>query len=731
MQQRLTGLETEFCVRYSAAPGKERPSNKQICEALLDALERVVKVAPGERDAEPDFQRFVQNGGAFSYDAYNSPSDGGPLESATPECRGPSQVLLYQKAQEALIQRALPLACARLAAAGWFGEIAVVKNCRDAEGHVYGTQENYEAEIARGWRLQAYRLGLAILTPSVLLALAVFWASVLLVLLITGGVLLIFPLAKHWVGLDWYSSSSPDSAPNVQLDAILSRMFWWVAFAVFSPPALAFLAILRTVAFRDIRETATAFLISRIVLTGGGTLHNDGSFGLSERAESVSRTIRCTLGRRKYVFETANLLKPLFLFFSSGCLNISPILALFSRRQRLHLGVSDSNCAQTAEYLKVGTTSLVLDMAEAGFLHDAPRLVRPVEALKCISNDPTLRAQVPLKNGAMTALDLQRWYLRRAEEFLAAQRVASLETRELVALWRSTLEALERNPSSLVGRLDWVTKRALMVGPRPLSAAARKKIDIKYHELGSGYLSLLEQRGIAPVRLLQADIDAAVLHPPNNTPAWKRGRLITNAGERRVDLRVSWRNVDKKTDRIARADEGKEHTSIRQRSEGPNSLNVVTFGPHSPVTITQGPQPWTLNSAQRHAVSAAVRPYSHLWDGQFDVIVCNIDDAESIRMAEAFVAAFRDGGWNLPHSGFGQAVTVPTPVGVSVTLPRAFEPAQMPAELHPFLKDFYPFLKDFSSALRGTGVIRDLLVLNANSSLPVGQFQICIGRRSD
>jgi DNA/RNA-binding domain of Phe-tRNA-synthetase-like protein len=46
----------------------------------------------------------------------------------------------------------------------------------------------------------------------------------------------------------------------------------------------------------------------------------------------------------------------------------------------------------------------------------------------------------------MTALDIQRWYLRRAEEFLSSQRVALLESKEIVTLWRKTLQALERNP---------------------------------------------------------------------------------------------------------------------------------------------------------------------------------------------------------------------------------------------------------------------------------------------
>ena len=163
------GLETEFCIRRSASSSSaRRPSTKEVCRAILDALERVVAAAPGEREGWPRYQRFVQNGGAFSFEVTRADANDGVLESATPECRGASQLLLYERAQEALIQRALPLARRQLAAAGCDSDIAIVKNGRDAEGHVYGAQENYEAEIARGWRLLAYRLVVAALLPGIL-----------------------------------------------------------------------------------------------------------------------------------------------------------------------------------------------------------------------------------------------------------------------------------------------------------------------------------------------------------------------------------------------------------------------------------------------------------------------------------------------------------------------------------------------------------------------------------
>jgi Pup amidohydrolase len=76
--------------------------------------------------------------------------------------------------------------------------------------------------------------------------------------------------------------------------------------------------------------------------------------------------------------------------------------------------------------------------------------------------------------------------------------------------------------------------------PEVLSHAARKKIDIKYHELGSGYFAMLERRGLAPRWLLEDDIRAAMRQPPRDTPAWPGGRSIARPDRRNENERVSW-----------------------------------------------------------------------------------------------------------------------------------------------------------------------------------------------
>ena len=46
---------------------------------------------------------------------------------------------------------------------------------------------------------------------------------------------------------------------------------------------------------------------------------------------------------------------------------------LLQQRQRLQIGLGDSNMTETAEFLRVGTTALVLDVIEAGEMPPLPR----------------------------------------------------------------------------------------------------------------------------------------------------------------------------------------------------------------------------------------------------------------------------------------------------------------------------------------------------------------------
>src|SRR5436305_1311076 len=112
--------------------------------------------------------------------------------------RAPSNLLLYQRAQDALLAEATPIAAARLAQQGYRGELGLLKNCRDADGHWYGAQENYELDIARGAGLAVWRAGLAALLPVALAGAVATWAlmiALIAIVLVGGAVVLVATFA--------------------------------------------------------------------------------------------------------------------------------------------------------------------------------------------------------------------------------------------------------------------------------------------------------------------------------------------------------------------------------------------------------------------------------------------------------------------------------------------------------------------------------------------------------
>lgn len=503
----------------------------------MRAVQRLVHTQPGSGilDWGRD-RRFLENGGSVYFERNPGDEEGGLLEAATPECRGPSQLLLYHKANDRLLNDACALASEELGL-----PITLVKNCRDAFGNVYGAQESYETTVATGPWLGLWRLAVGCLAPLALLIALTQWALIASFLLV-GALLGIAHLCLALVSPLW-SGALPlaDRAWSLWF-ATLNRLDYALAATVYLPAGLAFGVLVRTVAWRPHRHGGLGFLVSRSVVSGGGTLEADGRYTLSEKAGAMHRIARWTVfPSDRGVLEVGHLVKPL-LQLAWG--QWRPYVALFRPLQRFQLGLSDANACDVAEYLKVGTTSLVLDLAEAGRLTDAPVPADPVAAARQLAADPTLQAAIPLTDGSTaTALELQRFYVDAARAWLDEADAVSLEASELVRTWARVLDALETDPDALVGQLDWVTKRALLERAQDLDPAARKKIDLRYHELGEGYHTWLREAGLSRQLVAEEDVRAAVHHPPSNTPARHRGALIRQLSESGTEGRVSWDEV--------------------------------------------------------------------------------------------------------------------------------------------------------------------------------------------
>jgi len=530
MLDRLMGTETEYAIRYDVAHRVSHINNQPLFDRIADAVGRLVHTREGEGLG----RTFTENGGNFVFE--QSRLDGGGLfEAATPECRGPAQVLLYQRAQDALLTQAVTLAQRGIEGEPPASDIGLLKNCRDAAGNVYGAQESYEVPIARGPRLLAWRLALALAAPLALLfgGLVIAWlVASLLALVLAAGVAIAAAVAFGRVDIAW---------ERWMLD-VMNRLVVGPSAVLFTPPVLVVALAARAFAYRPYRREAMGFLVSRCVLSGAGTRRDDGGWSLSEKAADIRRSMRLTvLPDDRGLIEIGNLLKPLQAL---TILKWRAFADVFRRRQRLQLGLADANRCDVAEYLKLGSTALVLDMVEAGVLRDAPRPRRPIRAVQALSHDATLEAEVLLRDGSSaTALALQRFYCERAATWVE-QVAAPLEAHRLVRLWRDTLDQLEADPEALVGQLDWVTKRALVARAATDDPDADKKIDLRYHELGpEGYFTWLQDAGLTTRLVTDEAIEAAIRTPPDDTPAHQRGDLVRALSTSQTPSRVGWNRV--------------------------------------------------------------------------------------------------------------------------------------------------------------------------------------------
>jgi proteasome accessory factor A len=329
--------------------------------------------------------------------------------------------------------------------------------------------------------------------------------------------------------------------------------------------------IAKTVAFRRQRKYLTAFLISRVVVTGAGHVDRQNRYRLSSKAMAIDTVT----GFGGYWNE-----RPIFVFHhwlqqlcGRSLLSRRSVTELFHRSQRLQIGLSDSNVSDTAEFLKVGTTSLVLDLIEAGGGRELPRLLKPIEALHRITSDWDLIARVKTTQGEMSGLDIQRRYYQACRQFVSAQALPTdHEAHQVLERWDQALEALAAFRSSAVdprpalGHIDWLTKKwmldhledqqpAMLPQPAALSGqsllaqrtqrwAARKKVDIRYHELSEdGYFARLRCSAPEVCLVDPAGIEFALRLPPSGSPASRRGQLIREFAGGAESLAVDWSHV--------------------------------------------------------------------------------------------------------------------------------------------------------------------------------------------
>lgn len=219
-----------------------------------------------------------------------------------------------------------------------------------------------------------------------------------------------------------------------------------------------------------------------------------------------------------------------------------------AKYHRLHLILGDANMSEWSIFLKLGATAIVLQMIEDGFLADAPEIYNPVSAIKAISRDLTCRRPVMMLNGEkMTAVEIQRWYLAKAKEYVGAN--PNAVDRAALEAWDEAVEKIAENPRLLAKKVDWLIKKELLElelsrwdanwnnyhqkiirvkGEEEYLSERLKMIELQYHDIRPEYglYYLLESCGKVDRLTKNEEIENAVFYPPEDTRAYFRGHCI-------------------------------------------------------------------------------------------------------------------------------------------------------------------------------------------------------------
>ncbi len=280
----------------------------------------------------------------------------------------------------------------------------------------------------------------------------------------------------------------------------------------------------RATAFGDIVRHLTPFFVSRQVVAGSGRvgIGQDGSddgFQISQRADYFEVEVGLETTLKRPIINTRD--EP----------HADP-----QKYRRLHVIIGDANLSEISTYLKLGTTSLVLAMIEAGFLDDDLSVVRPVTELHEVSHDPSLRHQISLTSGRrLTAVQLQIEYAEQARKFVEDRFGADADpqTLDVLSRWESVLDRLADDPLRLASELDWVAKLKLLQGYRDRDglgwdAPKLHAIDLQYSDVrpDKGLYHRLVAAGRLDRLLDDSLVVAAVANPPEDTRAYFRGECL-------------------------------------------------------------------------------------------------------------------------------------------------------------------------------------------------------------
>lgn len=277
----------------------------------------------------------------------------------------------------------------------------------------------------------------------------------------------------------------------------------------------------RATPFSAIAAALIPFFVVRPLITGAGRIGigragESAGYQISSRADFFENEIGLETTLRRPIINTRD--EP---------------HADANEYRRLHVIVGDANMSQTATFLKLGFTSLVLHAIESGVDFSDLALVEPVAQMHEVSHDLELERTLLLQDGRrLLALDLLEIYLERATQAVTD---SDDQTVQVVAQLERVISLLRTDKMALATELDWIAKLRILNGYRQRDnlswdAPALALVDLQYSDIDEqrGLANRLEQKGALKQIFSPDQVATAVAEPPVDTRAWFRGKCVVS-----------------------------------------------------------------------------------------------------------------------------------------------------------------------------------------------------------
>ena len=282
----------------------------------------------------------------------------------------------------------------------------------------------------------------------------------------------------------------------------------------------------RDLPFGDVVTFATTFLVTRQIFTGSGKVGTENGrppvdFQLSQRADFFEEEVGLETTLKRPIINTRD--EP----------HGDP-----GKYRRLHVIIGDANLSEVQNFIKLGSTALLLAALEDGAIPEPLVLQSPVDSTWQVSHDIGLKSPLGLADGgSATALELQFQYLEWLSKYAETELPDDVWT-EVLEEWESVLTDLETDPTQAADRLDWAAKHRVLTGfvnrdDLRWSDPKLKALDLQYHDIdrAKGLYWKLADRGEMRRLFDDHEVSRAADEPPSRTRAYFRGRCVAKYPE--------------------------------------------------------------------------------------------------------------------------------------------------------------------------------------------------------